>query len=642
MRKIFKKTTAMLLLATMVLPCVACGEDNTPSADVDSDYEWCSSTYTDTSELTSWADLGQTKQLKLTAWNTQQQGGFKEIMASDDVVYPEIERVTGVTIDEIFDNRGNNADAAWNLMEVTGDIPDIAYGGWVDPEACYDLTEYIDEYCPTIKSRMPESVWNASNINGGQAGKVYAIPYGLGSVSLSSVDEKADPSKTIMFENSTNYYPFIYVREDILEDAYGAENVYTTAELEAIYEEQGYFTEEQFFDVNITSAEDFRTNFLPRIYDTIHSNSKYQINGERWVECMLAGYGSEADTWDFMGNFIPALLGSTGNWLNTEFTYWDAVDQEVQLLIKEDFYQAELKEWVKLIEQGKYISDYGLLNGKNTISSELSSGYYAIGYEPSTAPNGQQATYKGETVKYRKVYLNIEKNEHFEFFNLSAPAVSGVSILKDSVKESDIPQILRWLDYQCSEIFDRCVAWGPKSAGLFTEDANGVRTFKDEDLAYQMVYSTVTLGAQAQKYNLCPAECEQANITFTFFWGGGSKDHPKCSYDLSSINANFQKAYAPSAVFPDKKPVNIAKQACIWKWSDSDLEGVETVWAKRPGVEKKLMALLRSGNSGYNNAWNDAVQTMNVSGWTDEYFAGAYTEAFLNLNEDYLSGFYKG
>lgn len=187
-------------------------------------------------------------------------------------------------------------------------------------------------------SRMPESVWDNSIINGGQEGKIFSIPYGIGSVSLSSVDEEADPSKTIMFENSTNYYPYIYVREDVLEDAYGAENVYTTAELEAIYEEQGYFTEEQFFDVNITSAEDFRTNFLPKIYNAIHSNEKYKINGERWVECMLAGYGSDSDTWDFLGNFLPALLGATGNWMNTEYTYWDAVDQEIDLLIKEDFY----------------------------------------------------------------------------------------------------------------------------------------------------------------------------------------------------------------------------------------------------------------------------------------------------------------
>ena len=56
-------------------------------------------------------------------------------------------------------------------------------------------------------SRMPESVWDNSIINGGQEGKIFSIPYGIGSVSLSSVDEEADPSKTIMFENSTNYYP---------------------------------------------------------------------------------------------------------------------------------------------------------------------------------------------------------------------------------------------------------------------------------------------------------------------------------------------------------------------------------------------------------------------------------------------------
>lgn len=69
----------------------------------------------------------------------------------------------------------------------------------------------------------------------------------------------------------TDYYPYILVREDILEDAYGEENVYTTAELQEIFDERGYFTEEELFDVEITSAEQFRTEFLPRIYNAIRA-----------------------------------------------------------------------------------------------------------------------------------------------------------------------------------------------------------------------------------------------------------------------------------------------------------------------------------------------------------------------------------
>ena len=113
MRKNIQKAISLAMIAVMVVPVAACGGgDDTPSAEVNAQYEWLSDTYKDTSDLTSWGDLGQTKQLSLTAWNTLQQGGFKEITASNDVVYPEIKRVTGVTIDEVFDNNGNNADVS--------------------------------------------------------------------------------------------------------------------------------------------------------------------------------------------------------------------------------------------------------------------------------------------------------------------------------------------------------------------------------------------------------------------------------------------------------------------------------------------------------------------------------------------------
>lgn len=642
-----KKTFTLVAIAMVMLLNIglsSCGGDSTPSAVVDSSYEWLSEEYTDSSQLTSWADLGQTKKLNLVAWNTLQEGGYKKVKSSDDVVYPEIERITGVTIDteRSFDNGGVTADVKYEQLQITG-FPDIAYGSWIDPDEVYDLTDLIDQYCPTIKARMPESVWNAANINGGQEGKVYAVPYGLGNVSLSDVDPEADRSTCVMFNGVTNYYPYIYVREDILQDAYP--DAYSVEDLEEIYATEGKFTEDQLFDVEITSAEQFRTEFLPKIYDAIHSDTKYQINAERWVEPLLCGYGSDRDTWDFMGLLIPWLIGATGNHINTEFTYWDAVDKEIKLLFEQDFYKAELKEWVELIQEGKYVDDYGIINNNQTLKSELNRGYYAIAYNPSTKPDGDTVTLdNGEKVSYRRVFLKIEKNEHFEFFAMEEPKPNGVCIFKDSVKESDLPQILRWLDFQVSELCDQLVAWGPETAGLFETVTNAegktVRQFKDADLVDQMVYSTVVVGDKVQKYNLCNGTSDSPNVVFTFFYQGGSKVHPKTVYDLSSLSDLMYNAYSPAAVCPDKVPVGIALSPEIWKWNDQILDGVEEVWGKRPAVEKALFELLRSG-SNFENQWKNVEQTLNSVGWTQEYFAGDFMDAFLNENEDYLSGFYE-
>ena len=646
MKRKVGKMVAVALSLVALCSATACGGDNTPSAVVDANYEWVNGSYTDASQLTSWSDLGQSKQLNLVAWNTQQKGGFKKYTSSNDVVYPEIKRITGVTIDtdKSFDNAGKQADVRYGDLIMTG-LPDIAYGQWVDKDAVYDLTELIDEYCPTIKARMPASVWDRANINGGEDGKVYSVPYGLGDISLSAVDPEADPDKMALFDYSYDYYPYIYVREDILLDAYP--DAKSTAEIQEIFDTNGGFTEEELFDVEITSSTQFRTEFLPKIYDTIRANSKYKINAERWVEPMLVHSGTDYDTWSFMGVLIPQLLGATGTYENTAFSYWDAIDQEIKLMFEQDFYKAEVQEWAKLIAQGKYVDNYGFLNTNADLQSELNRGYYAITYGPSCLATGNQATLdNGETVKYRKVYMKIPKNEHFEYFCQGEPSVNGVCIFKDSVKESDLPQILRWLDFQCSELCDKLVAWGPETAGLFTEstdlDGNTIRQFKDETLVQQMVYSTVTLGSTVQKYNLANAGATgtMAKTVFTFYFAGGSKDHPKCYYDLSSMSSMLNIYYSSSRVHASIPKVYIGKTAQIWKWKNVDLDGVEKVWARRDTLEAAFKQVLTSGNS-FDSKWNSMLATANTIGFTQDYFGGEFQEAFLNLNENYLENFYK-
>ena len=636
--------SVMLCIAVSCSLFVGCG-DNTPPAQVDpTAYEWTQDTFTDSSELSSW---DQERRLELVAWNTTYTGGFRKYTSSNDVVTPEIERITGVRLDSenSFDNGGVTADVAFNNIMITG-LPDIAYGtNWIDPEMVYDLTDLIKEYCPTIMERMPDSVWNAENINGGQAGKVYAVPCYLGNVGLSAVDSEADPSETVMFEFQYNQYPYILVREDILQDAYP--NAYSQEDLNEFYADQGGFTEEQLFDVPITSADQFRNEFLPKIYDAIHADEYYKVNSERWITPMLAGSGSDRDTWDFLGCLLPGLLGATGNFLNTGLTYWDASRQLCDLMCTQDFFKAELKEWVDLIAEGKYLDNYGIINNNQTVQAELNQGLYAIAYPPNCVPNGNVATYKGESVRYRKVYLKIEQDtERFEYFTLADPAPYGVSIFKDSVRESDLPQILRWLDFQCSELCDKLVAWGPRTAGLFTEtteaDGTVTRRYKDETLADQMVYTTATLGSEVQKYNLMNGTVDPANMVFTFFYVGGSKDHPKCSYNLSSLTDLIDRYYAPSAVLEGsaEKEVYIKLSAEMWRWTDANLEGVERLWGRRNTLERALQDVLVSG-AGFETAWQNMLNTATSIGWTSEYFNGPFTEAFLNINIDYLENFYR-
>lgn len=649
-KKLIGTVMASLLIATSVL--TACGGKKPRQGDeIDANYEWATAGNIDGSAVqdsSEYSDYTGSNIRSLVAWNTNQTGNFKTYNSSDDVVSNEIKRITGVSIDKknSFDNKGSTAEVRYNQLVTMNKIPDIAYGsGWIDTDDVWDLTDLIDKYCPTIKARMPASVWNSNEVNGGQKGKVYAIPYGLGNVSLTAVDPLADPSKSIMFQFQEECCPYVVVREDILKDAYP--DALTTADIDSIYKEQGYFTEDQLFDINITSSAEFR-EFLTNIHNAIEKGgAKYKVNGSgRQVQTMLMTSGSDRDTWDLLGKLVPALLGGGYNSNNTNFSYWDVSTQKIESMLYQDFYKDEVYEWAKMIADGTVVSKSGMTTTNSNLSSELNSGLYAIGYLSSTVPSGNVCTWNGEQIKYRKVYLNIEFDEdRFMYCGTGEAAVSSVKFFKDSIDESELPQLLRWLDFQCSRSADMLYAWGPETAGLFNEE-DGVRTYKDADLVQQMVYSTALMGEKVQKYNLANGSGTFAGQVFSFYYGAGSIYHPKATYDLSNMTGLADSYYTSAAVCKDMsaKFVGLKQYPTIHKWTNSDLDGVEKIWNKRDNIEDDLKQLLIAGASQqtFDAAWNKLQNTLSQSGWTKSYFNGKFTNAFLTINSDYLDKFYKG
>ena len=651
MKKVLTSIVTVFLALLVGSLAVGCGqqEDTTPGAVVDKNYQWLDTEkYQDSSDLTSWTDLGQTKKLNLTLWDSSLDMATGT-SSSSDVVNPEISRITGVSVETTLDNKGKEPEARIADLYLTNNLPDVAYGGWVDKEYCWNLYDYID-YLPTLKARLPKEAWENVNITLGESNALYALPGGMGSTSLAAFDKKADPKKTILFSAVTDNYPFIYVREDILKDAYPEAK--TQAEIDALYNEQGYFTEEDLFDVEITSAEQFRTEFLPKIYNAIHTardskgEYKYKASANEWVAPMTASAGTDKgynDGWDFGGQLLTRLLG--GMTINNDmFTYWDKVDKEIKLLYEQDFYTDELKEWAALLAEGKYVNEEGYNNDRTTIVSRYNTGMYAIGYGASSFPTSLSCTARslsdevnGTTVRYRKVYMKILVGEHFEPLTTGGQSGVGICLLKDKVREEDIPQILRWYDFQFSELNDKLISWGPRSAGLFTEDENGVRQFKDEELANQMVYSTSSLGNLVQKYNLYNGTLLPPNRVFTCMYMGANRFHPKCVYDISSIPGISSTAFSSGAVCTDVELTTVAKDARLRFWTSIEL-GVDddfSFFARRDMFTEKFNQLIRSGGgSAFDSKLEEVKAISDVCGWTDELLENA-TYKFKELNEAY-------
>lgn len=669
MKKALLKVAVSALSGAFLLSAASCGGDSGRTGNIDEidpNYQWATEANyngTDVMDSSEIADYPGEHRISLKAWNTKAKGNFKTYNSSQDVVATEIERITGVSINkkESIDNKGVTADVRYGNLLTSGDLPDIAYGtDWLDTEEVWDLTELIDKYCPTIKARMPEYVWSNENVNGGERGKVYAVPYGLYSVGLESVDPLADVEKSIMFAHLNDCRPYVVVREDILVDAFTdpdlgpVYDVLTTEDIDRIYAEQGGFTEEQLFDIPVTSAEEFREDFLGRIQKKIDKeyeagNERYIVTAGRPVRTMLTTAGSDMDTWDLMGKLIPYLIGAGANSMNTNMSYWDVSSQKIESMLYQDFYKDEVYEWAKMIKDGTIVSDYGMETISSTLKSELNSGYVAVGYLSSTIPAGNVCTWKdGTQINYRKVYLNIPfDTERFMYCGYGEAVVNSVKFLKSQIKEEELPQLLRWLDFQCSRTADYLYGWGPDGEdALFTTESDGTRRFKDDDLAEQMVFSTAVMGDKVQRYSLANGTVDPANTIFSFYYQGGSIYHPKSVYDLSSLKDLAATYYSSAVVLKEevKSFVGLKLNPSIHVWTDAHLDGVKAVWAKRPGIEDQLKQLLISGasQSTFDSAWGELQNILTASGWTKSYFNGKVTSAFLKANEPYLDQFYKG
>ncbi len=654
----FKKVAKIISVVLAVMfsfVYMSCDVDNRGPGDIiDSAYQWATTgNYDGTAVMDSSAIAnysGANKDFELIAWNTKGSGNYKTYASSEDVVSPEIKRITGVSINkkDSFDNKGNTAASRYNNLLTTGQKMHIAYGtDWLEKEDVWDLTDLVDEYCPTIKARMPSYVWNNENVNGGQKGKVYGIPYGLYSISLTAVDPLADIQKSIMFSHLNDSCPYVLVREDILKDAYP--QALTTADIDRIYAEQGYFTEEQLFDVDIKSAREFREVFLPKIKKAINDGGeKYEINANRKVTPMLVTAGSDYDTWDFMGKLVPYLVGGGANSMNTNMSYWDVSTQKIESMLYQDFYKNEVYEWAKMVNNGTIVSKTGMTTVHSTLQSELNSGYYAVGYLSSSMPSGNVCTWKGERINYRKVYLNIPVDtSRFMYCGFGEAVVNSVKFFKDEINRDELAQLLRWLDFQCSRTADKLFAWGPDGANaLFnTDQETGMRTYKDSDLDNQMVFSTAMMGDKVQKYSLSNGTVEAANAIFPFYYQAGSIYHPKSTYDLSSLTGLASSYYSSAAVLKDKQKefVGLKLNPSIHVWTDSNLSGIKAVWGKRLNIEDDLKQLLIAGSSQstFDTAWGKLQTTLTGSGWTKSYFNGKVTNAFLTINKDYLDKFYE-
>ena len=616
-----KKLLALLItLVLMVSALVGCGEEEvneTVENNSDVAFNVIADTVSDSSDMPDWT--GKTHELRVWYANGTAAPNRNDV-AENDVVTPELFRVTGVkfSAENSFDNGGDLMDGKIAKVIATNDWPDVIYGpeasileDLIEQDMVYDLTDLIPKYMPHLDAMMKKGDFLKSTR---EDGKIYGISLYS---SLEYAYPEIEPEKIARVAAMPADSGCIYVRDDILKQV--KPEAYTQAELTEKFVNNGTFTEEEVLNASINSKEEF--------YDFLRAIKKLGVKvGNREVFPTYAFSGT--DNWDLLmalgGNlegYNPWPYSSGGS---NYFTYYDNESKKIEYMWKQPFFKELLRELTTLVQEDVLSSD-SLIDNRPAFEEKCASGQYAILYGQGL-PNIENLNRNAQGYKYRKVIINIPFNtEKFVPLANIASSDSPFVFIKQSIAEEDLPQILRYFDYRLSDVGQKLTMWGPRSAGLFEEDENGVRRFTNKEVEAQSVRDEAN--GSLLYYGLQNKQWPPSGVAV-------NRWNPKLIYDFEPSEGLLNKFYSTGLFRPFERIQG--KTADVWNFT-KDIEGAKQFWNARTDFEKALTKILTAQNDEeFETLYTKMVETSERNGMTEETLEQINEFWVNNLNKDYM------
>ena len=497
-----KRTLAILLGLALVLglaPAYGGSGSGDPLVELNKLFD----TVTDSSELPDWTG----KTLTLRNWYAHGTGDPERKQSKDfgnmDVFSPEIERLFGIKwdVEGSFDNAGMSLQEVIAVRAATGDWPEVAQSalndpGFVENDLVWDLTDLIPIYMPHYYEILQRAFPSTLRDGYRKTGRLYSISWFEDQPHrLKRIHPDLDISRYQFLVEPAEWSHPMYVRDDILKLAYP--HARTQDEIEALYIEKGYFDREDIFDIPLHSRQDV-IDFLYKIDEVIKANDIREDGRPVYTTWPTYSY----DYWPTL-NIQSANMRGLGYYNWAYFMNWNNQTKQMETVFANDILKDDLRMWNQLVRDG-VASAEAMLDTQDQFDNKRDNGEYAVNLF-WFQPNESRLIEAGKPYRYRKVYMDIPLDMSTYYVYDAERDASGtnsgnLSFFKSQVAEEDLPQILTYLDFLMSDVGLRLQVWGPRSAGLFTEDENGIRRYVDFELEQCMVFA-VENNADL-KYNL--------------------------------------------------------------------------------------------------------------------------------------------
>ncbi len=487
-KKTTKRMLSLLLSVVMVgTLMVGCG-DNTDESKTPASSQTPSSQETPSSEEPK--EYAPEEELNITIWYAQGTEFIFQNKLEENVVADYLHEKSLVTVGNMYGNDGGSWDVKLSRLIAGNNMPHVVYLGGgqgaaqftklADADQIWIISEeMLKEYAPDYYARADKAALEAFKVDGGYMG----IPFGFNASTETvpfATQEDIDHINTYIAGVTQNEHMQLLVRDDILTELYP--DAMTWADIEEAYE--GKPMAHLLRDVPIKTKED-----LVDFFRDIKALDAESVNGKT---VYAYGYGS-TDNWDPLCYMAGELMGLghhyyTGN--------WNSKTEEMEILLTSDV----LKEAAKIQNQlviDKVFDPESLVQTSDMYKEKVYNGQYAVcsqGYIASVTILNDQLEASGVDFRYRPLYTQIPLREGYEGTK-SVRSYTDSICFTNQLSEDELIQMLNWVNVQATEEFAEVYWWGTPEDGLYTEDADGIRTYKDENMQERFVNNN--LGALA-------------------------------------------------------------------------------------------------------------------------------------------------
>lgn len=547
-----------------------------------------------------------TEKIDVSVWYTQGTDYTSGAKLEDDVVYKWLLDKTKVNIKNIYGNDGGQWDTKLSRLIAGDNLPEMIACGTgqgvthfkklADVDKIWGITEeQLKKYAPNVWERTPKELLNKFKFDGE---KYYGIPYMMNSNKENQPDlsdEELDFINNKIKSVQHNENMALWIRDDILNMIYP--DAKTWPELEAEAKKANAAIGDMCFDIPIKTKDEY-IDFMYKIKDlNLKENGKPVYS---------FGY-SGGDCWE-------AFVYIGGDMMGYKKTYytgaWDNENKKIVLPLTGDMVYETAKAQNKMLND-RVFDPESLVHTNTMFKEKVSNGEYAIAclnYAGGAAQVNAQLEAQGKKYRYRPFVVDIPVNDELYPGKVPEGVTYSIAFTK-TLDEAELIQMLNWLNVQFSTEFEDIYWWGPKEAGLYTENADGTREYVDEKFNDRFIHENVSALEDKDSKGICAKEggmvgawyCLAVNYKQSRFAPNVLNKSVVVPPYSAVRSFNLDSEHAKLEDFPAYN---------AWDPAFGGIEEVVEFWAQREQWESGFKIALAANTNEFDGKWKEALSTL--------------------------------